>query len=150
MTAAIDVEAKTLRIERDFRAPLEKVFAALCDPRLAQQWWGPEGMTVSEIEMDAREGGFWRVVMVGSEGGTYAMEGVYKIMEPPVRLVYTWAWIEGGAPGDTTTVDITLNKIEGGTRLMLVHSLFETEEIRDDHQGGWTSSLNCLEAFLRN
>ncbi|MEX0299080.1 MAG: SRPBCC domain-containing protein [Kordiimonas sp.] len=147
MTAAIDVEAKTLRIERDFRAPIERVFEAFIDPTKLQQWWGPEGMTTPEVDMDVREGGRWRTTMVNAKGGRHTVEGAYQTIAPHSRLVFSWGWVENGVRGHETIVDITLTQIEGGTHFSMVQSLFETSEARDDHKGGWTSSLNCLDAY---
>lgn len=148
MTAAIDVEAQTLRIERDFHAPVEKVFAAFTNPVHLQEWWGPEGMTTPEVEMDVCSGGAWCTTMVNAEGGRHTVSGVYQTVEPHNRLVFTWGWVNDGVRGHETIVDITLTQIEGGTRLLMVQSLFETTEMRDDHNGGWTSSLNCLEQYI--
>lgn len=147
-TTAIDVESRTLRIERDFRAPIEKVFEALTNPEHARQWWGPESVNVSEIDFDLSVGGAWCATMVDPEGGQYTAAGEFTIIERPDRLAYTWGWLEEGVRGHETTVDIRLMKIEGGTRLTLVHSVFETEAERDDHGEGWTGSLNGLEKFL--
>lgn len=148
MTAAIDVEAKTLRIERDFRAPIKRVFEAFTDPVKLQQWWGPEGMTTPDVEMDVREGGCWRTTMVNAEGSRYTVEGVYKTIAPHNRLVFSWGWVEDGVRGHETIVDITLTQIEGGTRFSMVQSLFESVEAKVGHSEGWYSSLNCLNGYV--
>ena len=146
--AAIDTEARTLRMERDFRAPPEAVFDAFTDPAQAVKWWGPHGMEVPEIELNAHEGGPWRTAMVGADGVRYTVVGTYKVVERPNRLVYTWRWTEGAEMDEDTTVDLTFTKIEGGTRLSLVHSLFDSEANRDDHGEGWGSTFDCLAEFL--
>lgn len=155
MTAtAMDIESRTLRMQRDFKASPERLFDAFTDPKHVTGWWGPEGMTTPIVEMDLREGGKWRTTIVGSyeggEEGSYIASGVYKVIERPHRLVYSWGWVEDGQRGPDSTVDLTFTEIEGGTRLTIVHSVFETVEERDDHSGGWVSSLNCLEAYLAN
>lgn len=148
MTAAIDTEARTLRMERDFKVSPERLFEAFTNPEHVMGWWGPEGLSTPIVEIDLREGGNWLTTMVGSDGGSYTASGIYKIIERPNRLVYTWGWVEDGQRGADSTVDLTFTQIEGGTRLTMVHSVFETVEERDDHSGGWASSLNCLEAYL--
>lgn len=147
-TTAIDTENRTLRIVRDFRASAERVFDAFTKPELAQQWWGPEGLSTPEIELNVFEGGSWRTVMTNSDGSKYTVEGVYKVVERPVRLVYTWSWVDDGVTGAETTVDLSFSPIEGGTRLSLVQSVFEGQAMRDDHVGGWNSSFDCLEKYL--
>jgi uncharacterized protein YndB with AHSA1/START domain len=145
---AIDVESKTLRMERDYKASPERIFEAFTVPEQACQWWGPEGMTCEDVEFELVEGGSWQATIVDPDGGRHFAVGVYKVIERPHRLVYTWGWLEGDARGHETTVDIRLTKIEGGTRLTLVHGIFETTEDRDDHGEGWTGTLNSLVKFL--
>lgn len=150
MTAAVDVEAKTLRIVRDFRAPMERVFDAFVNPETVKEWWGPEWMDTPEVELDVRVGGSWCTTMINAEGGRHTVSGVYHIIEPHSRLVYTWGWVEDGVRGHETIVDITLIQIEGGTRFTMVQSLFESTEARDGHDEGWSSALNCLEKCINN
>ena len=47
----------TLRIERTFAAPREKVFQAWTDPQALKQWWGPDGYATPSVEIDLRPGG---------------------------------------------------------------------------------------------
>jgi len=148
MNTTLDAEAKTLRIERDFRAPIEKVFEALVNPDYASQWWGPEGIEATIHEMDAREGGRYHIAMKGEEN-TYIVQGVFQVVARPSRLVYTWGWVEDGVRGHETIVEICLTKIEGGTRLNLVHALFESIEDRDAHSDGWSSTFVCLDTYLK-
>ena len=43
-----------LHLERHFAARPERVFQALTDPAELVRWWGPEGFTVPECELDVR------------------------------------------------------------------------------------------------
>ena len=42
----------TLLIKRSFQAPREKLFAAWTQADTLQKWWGPEGFTAPQVEMD--------------------------------------------------------------------------------------------------
>ena len=83
---------RTLVIERVFKAPPDKVFAAWTDPAILVKWFGPEGFSVPEHSLDVREGGAWRTVMVSPKGEPHTASGVYREIAPPRRLVMTWAW----------------------------------------------------------
>jgi uncharacterized protein YndB with AHSA1/START domain len=71
-----------IRVERVFDAPREHVFAVWTDPALIPEWWGEQ--TVVE-EMDVRPGGRWRF-----DTGYGPVEGEFREVEPPVRLVQTF------------------------------------------------------------
>ena len=46
----------TTRVARHVRAPRARVYRALLDPGLVQQWMVPDGMTSHVHSFDAREG----------------------------------------------------------------------------------------------
>jgi uncharacterized protein YndB with AHSA1/START domain len=71
-----------IRVERVFDAPREHVFSVWTDPQLIPEWWGEN--TVVE-EMDVRPGGRWRF-----NTGYGAVEGEFREVEPPARLVQTF------------------------------------------------------------
>lgn len=149
MNTPSNMENRTLRISRDYNAEPQKVFDAWTKPEQLVQWWGPEGVHIPAHKLDVREGGAWRTVMENDKGEQFIVSGVYKTVEIANRLVFTWAWEqEDGSRGYQSEVDILFEAISDGTRLNIVHSVFEDNESRDQHNMGWTSSLNCLEAFL--
>lgn len=55
-------------IRRTFGPPRERVFEAGTNPEYVRQWWGPEGFTCPEAEIDFREGGTSLVGMRSPEG----------------------------------------------------------------------------------
>ncbi|MCW5771447.1 MAG: SRPBCC domain-containing protein [Rhodospirillaceae bacterium] len=138
---------RVLRLEREFKAPPERVFAAFTDPRLLAQWFGPEGMACPVCEVDLRVGGGYRACMRG-DAGEHWVSGTYRAIEPPRRLAFTWAWEENGRRGHETLVEIDFAPAGRNTRLVLTHRGFETGDSRDNHRVGWTSSFVCLDLFL--
>ncbi|MGH3051174.1 MAG: SRPBCC domain-containing protein [Gaiellaceae bacterium] len=72
-----------IRVERVFDAPRAHVFSIWTDPELIPEWWGED--TVVE-EMDVRPGGTWRFRVANG----YAVEGEFREVEPPARLVQTF------------------------------------------------------------
>ena len=71
-----------IRVEREFDAPRDHVYRVYTDPELIPQWWG-DNTTVEE--MDVRPGGRWRF-----NTGYGAVEGEFREVEPPARLVQTF------------------------------------------------------------
>ena len=141
-------ERKILRMDRVFQTTPERLFAAWTDPEKLVAWWGPEGMTTPRCELDVQEGGTWLTTMRNDKGDEYTVSGVYRVIEPAKRLVFTWAWHnDGERNGHETEVALLFEEVEGGTRLSLEQRTFLDEEQRDSHRGGWTSSFNDLAIF---
>ena len=138
-----------LRIERLIAAPPERVFAHWVEPALIVKWWGPEGYDIPAQALDVRPGGSWRTTMRSPEGKRMTVSGVYRTIDPPKRLVFTWAWEnEKGVRGHETEVTVEFAVAPGGTRLTIVQQAFATAESRDQHQRGWNSTIDCLEKLV--
>ena len=135
-----------LRIERLIAAPPERVFALWTEPEQLVKWWGPEGYDIPAHAIDARAGGHWRTTMRMSDGKRMTVSGVYRSVEKPHRLVFTWAWEdETGVRGHETEVTVTFAAAPGGTKLVLLQKEFATVDARDRHAKGWSSTLDCLQ-----
>lgn len=140
--------ATRLELRRNFKCSPETLFSCWTDPRHLAKWWGPEGMNAPVIDLDVKPGGRWRTVMRNDKGEEFKVQGVYREVMPPKRLVFTWAWEdETGKPGHESIVTLTVTPEGGGAALHMVHDVLESDESRDNHNKGWTSSLNCLAAY---
>jgi uncharacterized protein YndB with AHSA1/START domain len=139
------VNETTLRLERLIPAPPELLFALWTEPAQLVRWWAPEGFEASVRVLDVRPGGRWRTTLHRSDGGVLALSGIYRIIEPPHRLAFTWAWEdESGARGHETEVVVTFEATPGGTRLVLQQQSFESKQARDGHHAGWWSCFDRL------
>ena len=70
------------------------------------------------------------------------------MVEPPVRLTYTFRW-DPPAPDDRRTVTrLVLQERDHETELLLIQGVFATEERRALHTQGWTETLDRLEELL--
>lgn len=147
MTAPRD--DRVLRIERLIPATPELVFALWTEPEHIVKWWGPDGFDVPAHAIDVRTGGAWRTTMRSPEGTLHTVSGVYRVIDRPRRLVFTWGWDDdAGQRGHETEVSVTFESVPGGTRLVLVQQEFQTTEARDRHNQGWSSSLECLHRVI--
>jgi len=135
----------TLRIERLIAAPPEVLFALWVEPAQLLKWWAPDGCEASVDVLEVRPGGGWRTTLHKPDGSRASTSGLYRIVEPPRRLSFTWAW-EGDnrARGHESEVTVTFEAAPGGTRLVLVQQRFESKEICDRHTVGWSSAFDRL------
>jgi uncharacterized protein YndB with AHSA1/START domain len=134
-----------LRLERLIPAPPELLFSLWVEPTQLVRWWAPDGYEALVHTLDARPGGCWRVVLRGAGGNLLPVSGVYRVVDPPRRLAFTWAWEDAtGVRGHQTEVDVVFEATQGGTRLVLQHQTFESEQARNGHDAGWSSGLDRL------
>ena len=70
-------------------------------------------------------------------------------MVEPERLVFTLAWEDADdKPGHHTLVTETFAERGEKTELTLHQAVFETIARRDEHQRGWTSTLERFAEYL--
>ena len=139
---------RILKIERVFDASPDVLYRAWTDPAELVKWWGPQGMQVPEHSLDVRAGGAWRTTMRGGDGSDHICSGTYEELDPPHRLVFTWAWEQDGQRGHETRVTIRFEPDGDKTRMFFEQRLFESEEATRLHNEGWTSSFGCLDECL--
>ena len=142
--------APELLITHVFDAPRQLVFEAWTEPEHLERWQGaPRGFTVTTDIMDFRPGGMFRICMRSPEGAEHWLEGVYRQIVKPERLVFTHNWLDANKkPGSETLVTITFAERGEKTELTLHQTGFKTVESRDGHRGGWTSTFERLAEYL--
>ncbi|MDB5065633.1 MAG: polyketide cyclase [Chloroflexi bacterium] len=138
---------RELLLTRTLDAPRALVFRAWTDPEHLARWWGPRGFTTPSCTMDVRPGGAWRICMRGPDGVDHWVQGVYREVVEPERLVTTWAWEQAdGSSGGETLLTVTLEERDGRTVLTLHQALFGDAVERENHQDGWSQALDRLAA----
>ena len=141
-------ERPFLALERAYPVAPEKVWRAWTDAQTLKKWWGPQpGEPVSAVELDVRVGGRFRIVFGGPQGTEHEVQGVYKEVAAPKKLVFTWSWPRT-TPERESLVTIFFNSDGKGTRLDFRHEQFFDEKVRDGHREGWTGSFDNLARFL--
>jgi uncharacterized protein YndB with AHSA1/START domain len=143
------VASPVLELSRRFPAARERVFDAWTNPEVLQRWWAAQPNWESPVaEVDVRPGGSYRLSMRDTDtGAVHTVAGQYTEVRPPERLAYTWTW--EGEPelmaGSERTLVVVEFRVDGdGTQVVLRHSGFADERIRDMHVGGWTGCLDNL------
>ena len=135
-----------LRIERTFAAPQDLVFEYLTRRHRVLDWWGPEGMSLTEENLDFSREGPWHSVILNADGKRFKVSGRVTEVTPPHAVAFTWGWHdENDARGPESRVRIELRPAAGGTEFVLTHEGLPDESSRENHRLGWTSSLAKLE-----
>jgi uncharacterized protein YndB with AHSA1/START domain len=147
-------EATSLTVSRTFAASRERVFAAWTEPEQMKKWFGCATTKIHEIQSDLRTGGAYSIrVSDCSEDNPEEMTayGVYREVTPPSKLVYTWQWADDPAyEGHETLVTVEFLAVgDSSTEVRLRHEGFPAVENRNNHEFGWTSCLEKLDAVLK-
>jgi uncharacterized protein YndB with AHSA1/START domain len=135
--------ANSLVLKRTFPASCERLFSLWTSAELMMTWFCPsKEMTVPVAEVDAREGGSYRIVMQNKDGETYSPSGVYEKVVPNEQLIFTWKWADSEL---ITRVTLDFRAVsDAETELTLTHEGFPETEIRDRHNEGWEGCLSRL------
>lgn len=86
MEFSVDKENNKINVEREFAAPIAKVWAAWTQSELLEQWWAPKPWKARTKTMDFKEGGFWLYAMVGPEGEEHWGRADYTSITPLQRF----------------------------------------------------------------
>jgi len=138
----IDAIAEEIAI----KAPAERVFDALTDPGARVKWWGRQGrFETTAMDSDLRPGGRWTMRGIGMGGKPFTITGVYRIVERPRAIAFTWLpdWDEEATE---TLVRFDLDERDGVTAVRLTHSGFAAAGSRARHQG-WPQILSWLQGY---
>lgn len=133
----------SVTVETTIRAPQEKVFDAWLSPDRMARFLCAFDSHVSEIAVDPRVGGAFRIVM-SSARGNFEHRGRYLEIDRPDRIRFTWA--SPATNGEETDVTVTFAVAGNETRVTLVHHGLADAEQRKRHQGGWQSILEKLQS----
>jgi uncharacterized protein YndB with AHSA1/START domain len=125
-------------------ASREVVFEAWTDPQGLREWMCPGDTVSAEAKLDLRVGGSYRIVMK-SKTRDYVHTGVYQVVDPPSKLVFTWTREEEEAP-TLVTVEFIAHGEE--SELVLTHERFHDADVMKRYQGGWGTIAEKLAAFL--
>jgi uncharacterized protein YndB with AHSA1/START domain len=144
-TSTIDVIVEEITV----KAPAERIFAALTDPAQRVAWWGLKGrFETKHMESDLRAGGHWLMSGTGMGGKPFEVHGVYRTIERPRVLAFTWlpSW---DTEATETLVRFDLSERDGVTTVRLTHSGFAGEGSRTRHQG-WPQILDWLKGYAES
>nr|AHZ45584.1 activator of Hsp90 ATPase 1 family protein [uncultured bacterium] len=122
---------REVRIVRTFNARRELVFRAWTEPDLVKRWIaGPEGWSVTKSEGDVRAGGNYRIEWSGPDGASMGMDGTYREIDPPTRIVSVESFDEAWYPGDALVTTLFAEDTPEQTTVTMT-ILYESTTARD-------------------
>ncbi len=143
MNAALNsLASAAVVVRRTIAAPAEDIFDAWLDPEALSEWMRPGSIKRSQARTDARVGGKYEVRMYG-ESGEILHHGVYRQIDRPRRLVFTWHSPFAGEQETLVTVDFVVQP-DQRTEVIVTHEQLP-EDARAAHSRGWTSGLEHLD-----
>jgi uncharacterized protein YndB with AHSA1/START domain len=99
----------TVTFHRVLRCPPDRVYRAFTTPAAMAKWLPPFGFTCTVYEMDAQEGGSYRMAFTNhTTGGSHGFGGRYLELVPGKRVRYSATFDDPNLPGEMqTTVELT-------------------------------------------
>lgn len=147
-----DPQLPTIRITREFDAPVAHVYRAWTEPELVGRWLGPKDLTTKFDHWDLRTGGSYRYRQLRDGQEIAAFYGSFHEVRPEKRLVQTFTY-EGFPDGVSLDAATFENLGDGRTRvtiLGLVDSLVARDMIlASGMDRGVTEGYEKLDAVLR-
>jgi uncharacterized protein YndB with AHSA1/START domain len=150
--STVDTSDREIVVSRLLNASRELVFQAFTDPQHVVHWWGPNGFTNTNREMNVRVGGVWRFTMHGPDGTDWPNRITYLEVIKPERLVYLHDDDSDSEDGQKFHVTVTF-ETQGKKTLLTMRSLFATaaecEQVKQfGAVEGGQQTIDHLEAYL--
>ena len=146
--SVIDPEAFTVTRTVTIAASIEKVWAAITEPEHISRWFGQKAVLDGLVE---------------GANGVFSFEGYgdfpvrIEQLDPLRSISYRWGNDNAASTGSidedhSTVFRFTLEPVDGGTRLTVVETGFDTltdpAASMEGNRGGWNSELDELVAYL--
>jgi uncharacterized protein YndB with AHSA1/START domain len=158
-TATVTLPAdEEILITREFDAPKHLVYRAYTTPDLVRRWWSGLRGEMTSCEIDLREGGAWRYVMVATGGQEVAFHGTFREIVPDERIVTTEIYEMPGAPeppDDEAPLNVvTFTEVDGRTTLEILVKC-PSKDVRDaimssGMEAGMQEGMDLLEQVARS
>ena len=138
----------TVKFQRVFRAPAERVFRAFIDPDAMAKWLPPHGFTGRVHEMDARVGGVYRMTFTQlSNGQSHSFGGKFLELVPGERLRHTDRFDDTNLPGEMVTT-ITFKTVSVVTEVNIEQTGIPDPIPPEACCLGWQESLQLLALLI--
>jgi uncharacterized protein YndB with AHSA1/START domain len=161
----IDPTERPFVLTRVFDAPRDRVWKTWTE-REHMQWWGPKGVTIHHAKLDLRPGGMFHYCMRTPDGHDMWGKWVIREVVKPEKLVFINSFSDeaGGLTRHPMSANwplellstITFAAQNDKTQLTIQWLPVNAtdverktfDEAHEGMRGGWTGSLDQLEAYL--
>jgi uncharacterized protein YndB with AHSA1/START domain len=139
MNAAVASAAVVVR--RTIAAAPEELFDAWLEPEALAAWMRPGTIQSTVAKVEPHVGGSYEITMQG-QSGPIVHTGVYRQIDRPRRLVFTWA--SPGTELRDTLVTVDFVRLDKRTEVIVTHEQLP-ESARAAHSLGWARGLEHLD-----
>ena len=88
----------TIRLERRYKAPADRVFAAWAEPKARAKWDVPGRWVIAEQTFDFREGGRERKRFGPTDDPRFVADTLYIDIVAERRIVFSYSMTSRGTP----------------------------------------------------
>jgi uncharacterized protein YndB with AHSA1/START domain len=157
-------DGNDLVLERTLNAPVDLVWKAYTDPEHLKRWFAPKPYEITEMELELKPGGIFRMRMVGPENFDtgHGVPGCVLEVIDCQKLVWTSALGPGYRPNDMGegcesfpfTAVITFADAGNGKTAYKAIALHKDAADRDTHanmgfEQGWGTVAGQLEEYAK-
>jgi uncharacterized protein YndB with AHSA1/START domain len=140
-----DTEALTLTFVAEFEASVDRVWQLWKDPRQLERWWGPPTWPATFEEHDFEVGGRSAYFMTGPEGERARGWWEITAIDGPTRFEFDDGFADDHGEPDTTMDPthsvVTLDRVDGRTRMTLVTTFTSADQLEQMIQLGMEEGL---------
>jgi uncharacterized protein YndB with AHSA1/START domain len=143
-------DAPVAEVRRHLSAAPERVFSAFADAQMVSRWLTPSPeIKLTVLAFDFRVGGAYRFAYLVPGGQVMTVNGTYRAIEPPSRIVFSWN-IEppDEHAGLQSEVIVAITPLRGGCELHIRHQQLTRAGAAERHSEGWRGALDLLAALL--
>jgi len=138
----------TIQLEEVFRAPREKVFKAWTTPESLKKWFlAEEGVAVEDVEINLYIKGSYFIQVRYPGFDSTSIKGKFLQVNTTQYLEYTW--LTPALKGKITTVEVSFEVLDQGSKLFLSHGEFANKDEMNLHIKGWKECIKHLHGFLQ-
>jgi uncharacterized protein YndB with AHSA1/START domain len=145
-----------LVLERTLDVPRELIWTAWTTPKHVREWLAPKPWSITDCEIDLRQGGAFRFVMRSPEGQEFPNTCCFLEIAPNERLIWTDALQPGYRPAQNPffTAVLSLEAQGSATRYTAI-ALHRDEAGRKKHeemgfQQGWGMVADQMVAYIKD
>ena len=126
---------------------IEKIYDLSFDVAQVYRAWVANATVIppaTTMDINPVVGGHYRLIMETSDFSG-RNEGVFSLVEPGVRLCYSWEW---NNDGERTEIDVRFSATSTGCRVTLLHAGFASLDSAQRDDSRWDSYIEGFTAHL--
>jgi uncharacterized protein YndB with AHSA1/START domain len=140
----------TIGLERRYKAPPARVFAAWAEPQARAKWDVPGRWVIAEQTFDFREGGRELKRFGPKDDPHLVADTLYLDIVPPCRIVFSYSMTSRGAPISVSLTPIEISAEAKQTHLLLTEQIvfLDGQDNAANREEGLASMLDKIGEML--